>query len=323
MTRSQLSHRDAAAAPKLITRKVMIPVVAPFRLDFTVWALKRRLENHIDQWQDGTYLRVLVIDDLPVGVIIRQQGTIIHPKLDVTFISCKPLGEVQEQQVLHALQRMLGAQVDLRPFYSLIAKSKMLQGLAKEFRGVKPPRFPDLFEALVNAISCQQLSLTVGMTLMTRFAEKFGKGFADGHAMRHAFPRPEDLTHSEEADIRMLGYSANKAKAILEIAKVLHEQPMAFARLETMDNEEVVDFLMSLRGIGRWSAQYVLLRGLGRLNIFPGDDVGAQNNLQKLFHLKTKPGYDTIDRLTSRWQPYRGMIYFHLLLQKLRQAGVL
>jgi DNA-3-methyladenine glycosylase II len=80
-----------------------------------------------------------------------------------------------------------------------------------------------------------------------------------------------------------------------------------------MANEEIVGYLTTLRGIGRWSAEYALLRGLGRLDIFPGDDVGARNNLQRLFHLHTKPDYEEINKLTSQWHPYEGLVYFHLL----------
>lgn len=88
-----------------------------------------------------------------------------------------------------------------------------------------------------------------------------------------------------------------------------------------MANEEIVRHLTKLRGIGRWSAEYALLRGLGRLDIFPGDDVGARNNLQKLLHLQNKPDYEGMSKLTSQWHPYEGLVYFHLLLEKLRQKG--
>ncbi len=94
--------------------------------------------------------------------------------------------------------------------------------------------------------------------------------------------------------------------------------------LETMGAyEEIIEFLSSLRGIGRWSADYVLLRGLGRVNIFPGDDIGAKNNLQRLFKLDERPSYEKIRELTSQWYPYQGLVYFHLLLDKLHAKGFL
>jgi DNA-3-methyladenine glycosylase II len=90
-----------------------------------------------------------------------------------------------------------------------------------------------------------------------------------------------------------------------------------------MNNEEAKTSLSSMRGVGRWTAEYVLLRGLGRLDTFPGDDVGAQKNLQQLLHLEEKPPYEKVKELTSPWQPYAGFVYFHLLLDKLEKQGVL
>jgi DNA-3-methyladenine glycosylase II len=78
-----------------------------------------------------------------------------------------------------------------------------------------------------------------------------------------------------------------------------------------------------LHGIGRWSAEYILLRGLGRLHVFPGDDVGARNNLARWLGLKPPLDYDAVGRALSRWQPYAGMVYFHLLLDRLEAAGAL
>ena len=63
--------------------------------------------------------------------------------------------------------------------------------------------------------------------------------------------------------------------------------------------------------------------GLGRLDSLPGDDIGAQNNLQRLFHLADKPTYEHIGQLTSPWHPYEGFVYFDLLLEKLRAIGVI
>ena len=90
-----------------------------------------------------------------------------------------------------------------------------------------------------------------------------------------------------------------------------------------MPNSEVAERLSDIKGIGRWSIEYTLLRSLGRLDVFPADDIGAQNNLKRLFGLETRPDYEQIKRLVSRWQPYQGMVYFHLLLDKLSARGVL
>lgn len=91
----------------------------------------------------------------------------------------------------------------------------------------------------------------------------------------YAFPRPEDLLELGPSGIRELGFSDDKTRAFLELANNIVSGRINFDSLEKMDNEAVVASLLELRGVGRWTAEYVLLRGLKPLNVFPGDDVGC------------------------------------------------
>jgi DNA-3-methyladenine glycosylase II len=75
--------------------------------------------------------------------------------------------------------------------------------------------------------------------------------------------------------------------------------------------------------VGRWTAEYVLLRGLGRTNIFPGDDVGARNNLGRWLRLTKPLDYEGVRHILARWQRFGGLVYFHLLLDRLEEAGYL
>jgi DNA-3-methyladenine glycosylase II len=80
--------------------------------------------------------------------------------------------------------------------------------------------------------------------------------------------------------------------------------------------------LQGLRGVGRWTAEYVMLRGLGRLDVFPGDDVAAQKKLQNWLHLPGPLSYDDVQNVTGPWHPYAGFVYFHLLLTDLAPRAI-
>jgi DNA-3-methyladenine glycosylase II len=138
----------------------------------------------------------------------------------------------------------------------------------------------------------------------------------------HAFPRPGDIAALRPAQLRALGFNHNKARALLEISNTV-EDGFDLEALADLDTDAVVERLVALRGIGRWTAEYVVLRGLGRLTIFPGDDVGARTNLARWMKLRTPLDYDRVRHLARRWSPYPGFLYFHLLLQALEEAGEL
>ena len=302
-----------------------IEVRTPFRLDLTVWALRRRAHNTIDAWDGATYTRTLVVDGTPVQVVVGQDDT---GDLDRTRL-CVELrrrgdasSEVGVAEVRHTIEQMLGLHVDLAGFYELAASDERLAGLARRFMGVRPPRFASVFEAFVNAVACQQLSLTVGIHLLDRLAAAYGPEVTL-HGATPGFPTPERLAAAEPSQLRRLGFSVAKARTILLLARQVASGALDLDGLALASAEQATATLIELPGIGRWSAEYVLLRGLGRLGVLPGDDVGARNNLRRHFRLPAHAGYDEIAALAKGWWPYGGMVYFHLLLDGLARAGEL
>lgn len=294
--------------------------VAPFRLDYTVWALRRRSKNIIDRWDGKHYSRVFVIDNEPINVIIEQRNPIQEPEILISIN--KSINHAVKIKLTQLLESMLGLKRDLHDFYKMANRDSHLKALAIQFTGLKPPRFPSIFEALVNAISCQQISLDAGLQIQNRLVQHVGVNVTEKEDVFYAFPRPEDIAHCTVAELKKLGYSAHKSETLIQLGMAITEDPTLFDNLESESNNAILTFLCQFKGIGRWSAEYVLLRGLGKIAIFPGDDVGAQKNLQQLLHLENKPDYQEIAKITAKWHPYAGFIYFHLLLHKLQGKGV-
>ena len=294
----------------------------PFRLDLTVWVLRRRAENLLDSWDGTIYQRALLLKGGVALVAVRQTGLPVSPELSVTLSAPRPgAGVIREATA--TLERMLGLRTDLSGFYDLATRDRRLRELAERFRGVKPPRFPTLFEGFANAIACQQLTLTFGIQLVNRIVSSFGLPFSQDATAPHAFPRPEDVADLEPEAFRTLGFSRRKGETLIELAQAMRAGRLAPETMEALDDEAALRSLCSLRGIGRWSAEYFLLRTLGRTNVFPGDDVGAQKNLQRWLQLPEPPDYQEVRTFLARWQPYGGLIYFHLLLDRLASAGLL
>lgn len=255
-------------------RSFLLAALPPFRLDLTAWALRRRPDNAIDCWDGHTYRRVLALGDGPLEVAAVQEGTPRAPRLAVTLTGPR-VGAAAAQAARAALARLLGLHFDLSAFYTLAAEDAFLAPLAERFRGLKPPRLPTLFECLVNAIACQQLTLTVGIRLLNRLADAHGAVLAG----RHAFPQPSALAAVDPDALRPLGFSGAKARSIVAVATASESGELDENAIARLDDEAAVAALLRLRGIGRWSAEYAPLRGLGRLQVFPGDDVDAHNNL--------------------------------------------
>lgn len=299
---------------------LIIRPVPPFRLDYTAWALRRRPRNLIDRWDGSTYRRVILISGRPIELAVRQVGSAAEPRLIVKTAPA-PRTAQERRRIRTVLDRLLGLDVDLTGWYRVASRDARLHALAQRFRGVKPPRFPTLFEALINAFACQQLSLEVGLELLNRLATTSGVTLGrDGH---YAFPGPRDVVRAPAARYRAIGFSHQKVRAIRDLARAIVRRDLDPESLDCDPDERIRQRLTALRGVGRWTAEYVLLRGLGRLDVFPGDDVGAQKRLAHWLGRAHPLDYSGVQRAVERWHPYAGMVYFHLLLDGLVQRGVL
>jgi DNA-3-methyladenine glycosylase II len=241
--------------------------VPPFRLDLTAWALRRRPSNLIDRWDGRTYRRALVLNGNPAEVAVLQSRPADSPRLRVTLTGPRITTDVKAL-AKKSLDRLLGLRINLAEFYRLAAVEPKLGALAQRLRGLKPPRLPTVFEALANAIACQQMSLSLGILLLSRITEKFGVAVEGTAGTAHAFPRPEDLADVKTTAFRQLGFSRQKGLSLIALARSCIDERVDLETLADLNDKGAVERLLELRGVGRWSAEYVLLRGLGRLNVY-------------------------------------------------------
>ena len=294
--------------------------IPPFRLDYTVWALRRRERNLIDRWDGATYRRVVVVEGCATELAIRQSDSKRDSKV-LVVATPPPRTAAQRRQLRAIVDRLLGLQIDLTDWYRIAEADDRLGDLARRFQGMKPPRFATVFEAVVNGFACQQLSLEVGLELLNRLARISGARFDEGSGPSYAFPTAADLLRLPVGAYRAIGYSGQKTKAIRQLA-VAAVGGLALDSLVDLEDAAVRERLLNLHGVGRWTAEYVLLRGLGRLDTFPGDDVGARKRLAKWLGRSVQLDYAAVAKAVERWQPYAGLVYFHLLLHGLSETGI-
>jgi len=267
----------------------------------TARVLRRSPRNVIDRVdQDGTWTRAVVLSDGPALLRGRQHAATL-------VFDAAPAGAADRRAVEALVTRMFSPDLDLAPFWRRARGERGFAELARRCAGLRPQRFPTLFEALVNGICCQQLSLAAGMTRLGHLAERFGARTQDG--ARVGPPEPGLIARAPLSAIRQAGLSARRAAELRDLARLPLER---FEReLTSLPDAEARARLLELPGIGPWTADYVLLRGLGRLDIFPAGDVGAANTLGRVLGRRIEP--PAALRFAARFAPLRGMLYFCML----------
>ena len=287
----------------------------PFRLDLTVWTLRRRAHNVVDRFEEGVWRRVLILDDSPVAIAVAQTRFGSRPEIEVRISG--PRARSVKQQVAATVTRMLGLDRDLSDFYRIARSDDRLLDLADRLRGMKPVRYATIFEAFANAVACQLVSLSAGMHVLNRLADAFGISTdIDGVvAPMRSFPTAATIARSTPDAMRALGLSRQKGEYLIGLAPLaLDPRDRDFASIGTLASNDAIARLTKIRGVGRWTAEYVMLRGFGRIEIFPGDDVGGRNKLFEWFGTEGEPTYAVVGKILKRWHPYAGLIYLHLVV---------
>lgn len=273
----------------------------PLNFALTARVLRRSPRNTIDRVdEDGTWSRVVVLSQGPALLSGKQHAA------SLTFDATP--AQVEDRRTIKALvTRVFSLELDLAPFWHRARREQRFAELARRCAGLRPQRFPTLFEALANGICCQQLSLAAGMTRLGHLAERFGTRTPDG--MRAGPPEPERIAGAPLSALREAGLSRRRAEELRDLARLPLER---FEReLNALPDGQARARLLELPGIGPWTADYVLLRGLGRLDVFPAGDVGAARTLGRILGRVIEPRAAV--RFAERFAPLRGMLYFCML----------
>lgn len=286
-----------------------IEVATPYRLDLTVSALRRMATNPVDVYTaDGRYLRALGGFSGPVVVSVTQ------PRADALAVSVS--GNAGDtRRALASVRRMLGTERDLSEFHRRARAIPWLALLARRMRGLKPPRYPALFEACANAIVFQQVSLRAASAIMRRLILALGTRVESDGVPLAAFPSVEGFLGAADVVIRATGVSAEKLATLRRAGEAIATGAISEAMLEERSSADAALLLRSIKGIGPWTAAVILLRGLGRLDVFPGKDSVAAN-LAFLAGDRADAG-SIVKTLGSQC----GMLYFFLLLARLEARG--
>lgn len=158
----------------------------------------------------------------------------------------------------------------------------------------------DPYGCLLKCIVHQQLNLAFAHTLTQRFVKTFG--FEKDGAW--FYPRPETVASLKVKDLRELQFSGRKAEYVIGIATEAAEGRLDFEKIKELPDEEIMEKLIKLRGVGPWTVQNFLMFGLGRPNLFPTGDIGIQNALRKLYNLDRKPTLEEMEEYMKGWEPY-------------------
>lgn len=185
-----------------------------------------------------------------------------------------------------------------------LSKDKIFKSLIEKIQLDLPVTDGDVYFYLIRSIVYQQLSGKAAGTIFSRFLELFSE----------EYPYPEPLLGFDIADLRAVGLSRQKASYILNVADFFQTHQLENNNWQEMEDNEIIQFLTQIKGVGKWTVQMILMTSLHRTDVFPIDDLGIQKGIQKLygFEDKGKSLKKKMLELSESWRPYRTIASFYL-----------
>lgn len=242
--------------------------------------------------------------------LIGVTNDVAHNRLQVTVIGDPTDEQLTEAQRL--VRHMFSTDVDLSGFYRHVAGDEYLTPLIEQLAGTRMVREPDLFESFVKTIISQQLNLAFAGTLTSRLIALAGDKLDINGETWHVFPTAEQVAQLEYEQLRELQFNRRKAEYIIDLARKIVDGELDLERLWEMSDEEIMEELIRLRGVGRWTVECLLLFGLGRPNLLPAADIGLRNAVRNVYGLETQPTETEVREIGASWSPWSSYATFYL-----------
>ncbi|SFB07443.1 Ada metal-binding domain-containing protein [Bacillus sp. cl95] len=208
---------------------------------------------------------------------------------------------------------MFDLQTDLNPFYELANNDPILHALVEKYRGLRIIKINDLFECLTWAVIGQQINLKFAYTLKRRLVESYGDKVSYEGVDYYSFPHPHVIAELEIEDLKKLQFTTRKAEYVIGIAKLFVSGELNKKELLTeKDYHVLLNHLVSIRGIGHWTADYTIMKSFNLNCAFPIADVGIHNALKGILGLDKKPSIPEIQVLAKNWTGWESYAAFYL-----------
>jgi DNA-3-methyladenine glycosylase II len=283
----------------------------PFRFDLALAYLSRSPLEVLDVVEAGVYRRALELGERPRLLEVRSVTGGERTSLRVSLPD-GPATSAELDAAASLVARCFRVNDDMAHLDALAPADPCFGGLVQQVRGLRALIMPSAFEALVWAIIGQQINIAFAYKLKRVLVERLGQRLEHAGRVYHLFPSPERLAELDPEELRRLQFSGQKSRYVIDLSRLIARGELDLEALNRLSPDAARAELMRLRGIGRWTAEYVLIRGLGARDELPAADLGLQLAAGRIYGLDHRPTESELRTLAEPWAGWRAYYAFYL-----------
>jgi DNA-3-methyladenine glycosylase II len=302
--------------PMAFTETFKLQPLPPFNLDLTAQVFSSG-DKHVRSYSNGEFQQVLQVNGDLVLAKLTSNGAIEEPLLTVDLKSDKPITPQDKAKAQNVIKFIFNLDFDLCSFYKEVDSA--MRKITSQLYGFKFPTTPTVFESLVDSIVEQQISIKVARTIEERIAKKFGDHLDINDESFFAFPAPQNIAAASISDIQQVGLSLRKAEYIHSAAQLIVEGKLDLEGMKKeADLEQIIAELDEVKGIGVWTAELTMLRGMQRWDALPADDFGIRRVISTYYcggrPIKTGEARE----IAKAWGRWKGLAAFYLIIAEVK-----
>jgi DNA-3-methyladenine glycosylase II len=288
-----------------------VPTTQPFAFDLALGYLRGSPSRIVERLSERSYHRPMTINGIAAVLTVEpaeENGDALQITLRGDAISAGAEGVARS-----IVQRVFATSADLQPLLASLPRHDQFgQELINGFRGLRPVLLPDLFETITWAIIGQQINVIFAAKCKRAFVERFGTRFdLDGEPWM-LFPTPEQVVEINEEQLAEIQFSRQKSRYILNLAREIVDGRLDLDALLTMAPDAAQERLQQLTGIGRWTAEYVLMRGIGHPDVIPAGDGGLRRIVGQRYRMGRLASEEEVRAIAEPWAGWRSYFAFYL-----------
>jgi DNA-3-methyladenine glycosylase II len=302
----------------IYTENVTVAALPPFSFSLSSEIFADG-DRQIRNYEQERFWQVLRVNDKLVLATVKEVGTVDNPKVFVELKSGKPITTVDKQRAEEAVNALFHLDLDLKPFYETVKNDKTMADVTTKLWGLKSPTTPTVFEALVDSIVEQQISLKVANSLEARIIKKFGDTLDLDGDVYYVYPTPQSLAAVSIEALRGCGLSFRKAEYIKGAATLIAEGKLDLEGFRSYErSEQIIKELDEIRGIGVWTAELTMLRGMQRLEALPADDLGLRRVIARYYRDGKPIKSAEARRIAENWGEWKGLAAYYLVVADMK-----
>ncbi|MGA9099855.1 MAG: DNA-3-methyladenine glycosylase [Methanotrichaceae archaeon] len=290
--------------------KLKIKPAPPFDLDLSARIFSEG-DARFRRYEAGAFWQVIRLGERLALVTLRSTGSVDAPVLSVE-LEPNVFSSDEADAAEKIVRKLFNLDFNLLPFYEAVKGDRVMSKLTDRLRGLHSPTTQTIFEALIDSIIEQQISLKVAWSLQRRVIETFGDVLRINGKDYYAFPRPDTLAGATLEQLRNCGLSMRKTEYVRDFARLV-VNGLDPESLRDYDDSSIIEELSKIRGVGVWTAELTMVRGMARLDAIPADDLGIRRCISHYYCGDKEITGAEARRIAEGWRGWRGLASFYLL----------